>query len=223
MHSSLLRSAGVAVALIPSTPALSATFYDNLTGSPSVGIPARNISAGGAVNYNDPAYGFVADISGALGQIDLGLAFRPGASFSLSLTTSAFNAAVGITGQAPATVLGQWTLSDAGSGSFSVRSIGNITGINLTQGTAYWLHATPIVGVALWADNSLGAMGPLYQCGGSGCASHVSFASAPTGVMRLTAADVGAIPEPATWAMMIAGFAAIGGAIRKGTRTVAVA
>jgi hypothetical protein len=37
---------------------------------------------------------------------------------------------------------------------------------------------------------------------------------------RFTAGDGGGVPEPATWAMMIAGFGLVGAASRRRTRTV---
>jgi hypothetical protein len=206
--------------LFAAGPALgNSIFYDNFDASPAYSGFGRNIADGTTVNYNDPAYQFTSLLTGSVSTIEIGLRNTQLGTFKLDLATNAFDSSVLGTGQKPFTTLGSWTISAATLSAFRVVTINNISGVTLTAGQAYWLHATPISGYTVWANNEINASGPLYQCNGVGCGSHVSFASAPTGMMRIVG-EAGAVPEPEVWAMMIVGFGAIGVVMRSRNKIV---
>jgi PEP-CTERM motif len=120
-------------------------------------------------------------------------------SYTLALTaTSAFDAFLGLHNNAfnPANAL-QNALAyddDAGPGSDSLITI------NLMSGVSYFAIATGFANTD-FGDYSLDISG----------AGDVVIGGA------------GAVPEPTTWAMIIAGFGIVGGALRRRRRTLAIA
>jgi hypothetical protein len=157
---------------------------------------------------NNPAYTFTPTASGTVSQIDLALVVSSGsvvASLWTAATgcgTGAFSGSCG--GLVPTTELGSWT---APSPSLDISTISGITGVSLTAGTKYYLQlsAGSPTTVAEWFDNSVGASGTLYQCGGSNstftlCLGYATIGTATIGAFDILSAS-SSVPEPASLAL----------------------
>jgi hypothetical protein len=71
-----------------------------------------------------------------------------------------------------------------------------------------------------FADGLLGgeALTILFDLGGPGSFGNIGIDNVRFGQFALAPPPVGGVPEPATWAMMIMGFAGVGGLLRKAVR-----
>lgn len=116
------------------------------------------------------------------------------------------------------------------SNSFATGSYAS--GVTLQQGVKYWILAVAPVSAPrqTWNLYNVPQPNPLYTFqGGSDCCVQEVTTGTYTGPnnalsfgMILTiATGVTAVPEPATWAMLIAGFGMVGAASRRRTRALA--
>ncbi|MDB5464526.1 MAG: choice-of-anchor family protein [Phenylobacterium sp.] len=147
----------------------------------------------------DEAMGFTAATGGNVSQIDIALqGFEGAGTGSVSLWTGDFSSQ-----------LGSWSYSSL-PGSGGSLTISGITGVQLAAGASYVLYATASNDTfAVWGWNTTGATGPVYEASDN-----------PIGVHTLGAFDVqsdtgSAVPEPATWAMMLVGFGGLGALLRR--------
>ncbi len=82
-------------------------------------------------------------------------------------------------------------------------------------GVANTYTGAPISGGSVFRNTSVSALG--LTCG------NYSFSSRADSInVNVCAADAGPVPEPSTWALMLAGFAMVGGAIRYRRRSARV-
>lgn len=110
---------------------------------------------------------------------------------------------------------------EVGTASFALPSV------SLDAGTYYLVltGATTSTGdVTFWDENngpssaSAGGFGSLAGYDIPGTTGSESFE-----ILGTAAGDTGAVPEPASWALMISGFGMVGGALRASRRSIAVA
>lgn len=104
------------------------------------------------------------------------------------------------------------SLLGSATGANNVYTFNGVTLSGNTQYFAYSNAASPQV--RFGSGGYAGGMG--YQANGAGSA----FASIGTNDINFT---VGAVPEPAAWGLMIVGFGAVGGTLRRRRRTIALA
>lgn len=86
--------------------------------------------------------------------------------------------------------------------------------VSLSAGNQYWLQMTVADGTYQWSQ-STGTSVTAYSCAtttGAGCSTAYTV---PQLSIEGTELATGAVPEPATWAMMVIGFAAVGSAMRR--------
>jgi hypothetical protein len=195
---------------------------------------------GGSFYDVNLAQSVTAGLSGKLSSVDLQLAgirpFDPASQYEVTLAKNVtFNLDGSVGG---ATVLGSFVLPIASLNSFPLGSIVNIDtsalNLNFNAGDQFWLALAGASNpsVLSWAFGTSATMPPtnptlLNYAGGAAYAATV--VSAPNATFKYNAigkdfafrtwVDTGAVPEPATWAMMIAGLAITGGAMRRRNRT----
>jgi hypothetical protein len=92
---------------------------------------------------------------------------------------------------------------------------------NFSDNTSELLNGAQLAGGAFGGDQSIGRR-MTYTFGGKTVTS-VVFASAQNSFEFDNIATVSAVPEPATWAMMIMGFGLAGSAVRNSRRKTAAA
>ncbi|MEL6874164.1 MAG: PEPxxWA-CTERM sorting domain-containing protein [Pseudomonadota bacterium] len=180
------------------------TAATTLVGNAGIGAEDFTIAADGSVGY--------ATASGNLYSIDLGT----GASSLIGATSTTLD---GLTTSASAVTIGG-TMFAAGS-VFGVDS-GEIFSVDVMTG------ALTSLGTTNGADETLafGSDGTLYGHGDDGFLYTIDLMTLTGTQIGATASNFvfgmaaqqnlrGAVPEPATWAFMILGFGAIGGAMRR--------
>lgn len=153
----------------------------------------------------------------------LGAAAAPAATFDFN-----FTAPVVQFGQAGDTYLGSGQLfaDDAGGGVFTVtNAIGSTTiqgyeefawGISGGEGSLTFSTAGFTAdGLVLFGDSGPGAYSFSLNPGSTSYAIQLGEVGAPAGTLTIAPAGAGAVPEPASWALMLCGFGAIGAAMRR--------
>ena len=106
------------------------------------------------------------------------------------------------------TQLGSWEVTGSSAWSPTLVTISGISGVHLQAGAEYALLVSSLGNEwGTWFDNSAGALG-LGEWDASGYVDGVVGAYEILGVVT-------AVPEPATWAMMIIGFGVVGTVVRR--------
>jgi len=211
----------VALAVAGATPAKAVVSYDTITG----------------LNY-DGGYWPVGSTHGVFGSsVSVGVQFTAVATgFIDSLKLSLYGAnsgkviiysdSAGSLGSPLETLL--LNESTAG-GTFATGTYTN--GVRLQQGLKYWVLAVADSTAPLqsWASFGFGDIRPYRQFTGTAvpcCKDVVTngiyFGDRSSGGFGLIV-DIAAVPEPATWVMMVGGFGLIGAAIRRHRRPAAAA
>jgi hypothetical protein len=192
VHLAVAFAATVLLAVPAAATTIYSTFgpgnsYDRVSGWGIVG-PVYGASSFAA--------GFVSSADYTVTQIDFGLSRITGTDGAVvSLWTDS--------GGLPSTLLGSWTvtgLPNFGSSSTAVTTISGITGIHLTEGSAYFLVADPLAAdtLAIWNQNSIGAATNILVDYGNGWEMGEAA----------TAFDLqGQIPEPSTLLLLFGGLA----------------
>jgi hypothetical protein len=155
--------------------------------------------AGSPVGRWDQAMGFDSAVRGSVSEIDLALSQLTGSGDAQVSLWTDVNGGLG-------KELGHWNVTATqGFGSNGVvLSIPGITGVHVHAGSSYFLLASGSEGVwDAWNWNTIGSSGPLWENGSN-------VGSNTLGAFRVLANA----PEPATWAMMLIGFGAVGAAAR---------
>ena len=106
------------------------------------------------------------------------------------------------------TQLGSWDVTGSSAWRPTLVTISGISGVHLQAGAEYMLLVSSLGNEwGQWFDNSAGAFG-WGEWDASGYAYGIAGAYEILGVVT-------AVPEPATWAMMIIGFGAVGAVVRR--------
>lgn len=203
-------------------------------------IAAGEAHATAVVTVNDTATKTIA-ISSALAPDTIGqtfvptedrltgLGFRFGSSTATttgSVTLSIYSGAIAAGAALPATALfsGQYALTGLvfrGVGNFTNLFSGNLA---VTPNAAYTAILTGSSNVVLAFGTGEGyAPGYLLQTTVNDATCRTTPTSCDASFRFATAASVAAVPEPATWAMMLTGMLLVGGALRYRRRTTTVA
>lgn len=194
MNKLLLAAASCAAALALSAPAQAAV------------VDSINLNATPAVTYwvaNNVGWYYTPDSSYTL----TGIGSKFGSSGG-TVTASLYSGTVG-----SLTLLASGTLSTV-AGAFADATLGPVS---LTAGTTYFFSFSDVAGQYVNVTQDAGAenLGALrYDFGGAPGtfdSSETGFTAQP--IVRFLGA--GAVPEPASWAMMIGGFAIAGAAMRR--------
>jgi hypothetical protein len=202
-----------AVSLLGAASAQATTVYfsDFGPGNSYDGGSGWTVSTAASTINDDITSGmqFTAAASGSVDTIDIALSVAGGSGAAdIDLWTDASGAF--------GTLLGSWHVIAApafGSSNNSPITISGITGVTLTAGTGYWLNATATGDTwGAWNSNTIGLMGTLKQ-------NNSNFGGENIGAFDILG---GAVPEPATWAMMIGGFGLAGAALRRRRGAIAV-
>jgi PEP-CTERM motif len=206
-------------------PAKAVVSFDSLTGT----VPANG---GSEVGESFSIFGNFSHSAGqeftaaATGYIDsLTLALYGGTSGTVTIYSDNGSNALG-------SVIETLSLSESPN-SFAAGSYSS--GVALQQGTKYWILAVapPNTPTQTWYLYNVSQPNPLLDFeGGSDCCTEQVTSGTYTGPnsaldygMIVTIADVAktAVPEPATWTLLMAGFGMIGAALRRKTRAFASA
>ncbi len=107
--------------------------------------------------------------------------------------------------------------------SCSVTFGGGTCGTQILLNNASSFTSTPSDAISFGTSNGQGAA--FYFADGAftnfGTYSNIIFGSGQAATLRISLAPTAAVPEPATWAMMLIGFGGIGAAMRRRRRTIA--
>jgi len=196
-------AAGSALAAVPSQASVIFSdlgpggAYDNSFGwtvATSASVIGQDISIG--QEFTTTGAGDVSQIDVALGLL------AGGGAGQVSLWTSGFGSELGVWNATYSQPAGLFTIS-------------GITGVQLNADTTYILVASGLSDTfGYWAWNSVGATGNLYD-------NQSYVESGSLGAFDILGAA--AVPEPATWAMMLGGFGGLGALLRRRRAGAAIA
>jgi hypothetical protein len=197
-------AAGSVVAAAPSQA--SVIFSDLGPGGAYDSNVGWTVATNASVIAQDIAIGqeFTTTGAGDVSQIDvaLGLLAGGGGAGQVSLWTSGFGSELGVWNATYSQPAGLFTIS-------------GITGVQLDADTTYILVASGLSDTfGYWAWNSAGATGNLYD-------NQSYQENGPLGAFDVLGGV--AVPEPATWAMMLGGFGGLGALLRRRRARAAIA
>ena len=183
-----------AVSLSAGEASAATTFFSDLGPGGSYNCCA-GWAVGGPVSPAAPAESFTSLSSGEVANIDIAIGQVFSGTVNVSLWTDS--------GGALGTELGSWTVTPATFFGLSTTILTDVhvSGVSLVSGDSYFLELAS-AGTSSWNWNTIGATGTLIDSG------------ATTPGDTLGAFEVVGAPEPATWALMLAGFAGMGAALR---------